>query len=390
MFGRLKKLDPLAPAPQVLLAKGGREACGKVVVGLAGARQEAVPVEAFTSHVVVTGQPGMGKTTCVCDMVSQLAGHGVSVVVLEPAKVEYAELLTERGLPVKVLGEGGPGIPDEIKINPYAVDSGVKPRVWLQDLTTMVQDAYGMREQPLPLHWESLTRRVYREAGVNLDAYAVGEDLFPTVRDALANVTSYVDEETCSGSEVTQNVKGALMHRARAMCQTPALLSRRGLMSSDLLDFGGTKVVQLSDLGSIDGSFVGMLLLARIIRKSRMLGRRRLHTVIVLEEAHSLLVDALTGEPTMFSRLYESGLAELRASGIGFVTVDQRPSLLPGGVFANSVTKISFASTHGDDREAVKLAFGLDEEQSRRFGGLRAREALFQTGGNPCPAVLRT
>lgn len=91
----------------------------------------------------------------------------------------------------------------------------------------------------------------------------------------------------------------------------------------------------------------------------------------------------------MFSRVYESALAEMRASGIGFITVDQRPSLLPSGVLANSVTKIAFASTHGEDRSAIGSALGLSDEQVRRFGGLREGEALFSTAGSEGAGVVR-
>ena len=49
----------------------------------------------------------------------------------------------------------------------------------------------------------------------------------------------------------------------------------------------------------------------------------------MVEEAHSLLIDQMSGQPTTFARLYESALAELRAAGIGFATVDQRYEKVP-------------------------------------------------------------
>ena len=130
-----------------------------------------------------------------------------------------------------------------------------------------------------------------------------------------------------------------------------------------------------------------MLLLLRVMRASRSLGARPLHTVFVVEEAHSLLIDQMSGQPTTFARLYESALAELRAVGIGFATVDQRPALLPAGVLSNSVTKLALASTHGDDRNAIAKALALSEPQEQRFGSLSTGEALLQTAGTPAHFV---
>ncbi|HIW75918.1 MAG TPA: hypothetical protein H9877_04685 [Candidatus Gordonibacter avicola] len=385
--GPLGRLDPLmaggACASASCLPSGDT-----VTIGVAGERECRVPVSRFAQHVVITGQPGMRKTTLTAQVVKQLVDAGVDVVLLEPAKVEYAELLGG-SMRLDVYGDDGGLSTKRLETNPFAVDRGVKPSVWVEDVSNAIVDAYGMKEQPLPLHLDSLIRRLYRLRGIPLANAPCGNENWPTVKDFLEQVDQYINEETCSGKEVQQNVRGALVKRGRSMAEIPSLCTRKGIMASDLEGFSGAKVLQLADIGPNSGAFVGMLLLLRLIRAAKALGARRLHTVVVLEEAHSLLIDMLNGEPTMFSRVYESALAEMRASGIGFITVDQRPSLLPSGVLANSVTKIAFASTHGEDRSAIGSALGLSDEQVRRFGGLREGEALFSTAGSEGAGVVR-
>ena len=374
---RLGRLDPLEAGCGL---PGGGLLEHEVRIGAQGSAGPCVPLSRFSQNVVITGQPGMRKTTLASCLIEQLVEGGVGVVVLEPAKTEYAANLRGR-VPLVAYGEDGGFFAERLRVNPFAVDASVRPAVWLEDVSNAIVDSFGMAEQPLPLHLQSLIRAWSREKGIPTADPARGSESWPTMKDFLMQIGPYIEKETCSGKEVEQNIHGALVKRGRSMAEIPALCAARGILASDLVDAGGVTVLQLSDIGPNSGLFAGMVLLLRMIRSARALGGRPLHTVVVLEEAHSLLVDAMTGEPTMFSRVYESALAELRASGIGFVTIDQRPSLLPSGVLANSVTKIAFASTHGEDRSAMGMAMGLSEAQIRRFGGLREGEALFSTVG---------
>lgn len=371
------------------IAHSGRAQPGTpLAIGRAADGICAVELRKLASHLCVTGQPGMGKTTAMVSLIGQLVARGVSVVVLEPAKVEYASALRNAGVPAQALGFDGESGTATLQTNPFLVDEGVLPRVWIQDVCTCIQDVYGLKDQPLPLHLRALVERLYRTRRIDTNRFSNSSAACPTVRDFLVQIQPYLQEETCLSAKLTQDLAGALTSRGRALCQNPAFTVKRGLAANDLLDFGpSAKVLQLSDLGPDDGAFMGMLLLLRVMRASRRLGSRTLHTVFVVEEAHSLLIDQMSGQPTTFARLYESALAELRAAGIGFATIDQRPALLPAGVLANSVTKIALASTHGDDRSAVAKAFALTDDQEQRFGSMGVGEALLQTAGAPAQFV---
>lgn len=375
-----------------------------------------LPLQRMAQHLVVTGQPGMRKTTFTAQLIRQLAWLGIQVVVLEPSKAEYAGLLARDVLPTgcadgavlhrvrtygdAILGmQNGLGIlkHQPVRVNPLAVDAGVRPALWCQDLAACMVSAFHMEEPPLPLHLEALLRRVYRQRGVARQVPADPSATWPDVRDLLAEIDPYMKEETFAGAEITANVRGALARRVRSMCDMPALAHRAGIMAHDLMGEGrpgasgvwrAPVVLELSSLGAEDGAFAGMVLLARLMRAARLLGSRHLHTVVVVEEAHALLADRISGEPTLFSRLYEQALAELRDFGFGFVTVEQRPSLLPAGVLANSVTRVAFASAHADDREAIGRALGLTDYQQRALSTLPAGATVFATAGSPAASRI--
>lgn len=357
-------------------ADGPRVSVGTFATGIPC----TIPLARLAQHVVITGMPGMRKTTCSAHLVRQLMAAGVHVVVLEPSKCEYQRLIAGAA-PLVVHGAGGNTA--QLAINPLAVDPGVRPGLWLQTLASCMVSALGMQEAPLPLYLEGLLRRLYRTRGIDLQAPATSRMRWPTIADLLAEVNPYVDEECPASPDIRANVRAALTLRVRTLADQPAFQAATGLRANDLT--ARNRVLRLADLGEEAGAFAGMVLLARIAQTALRSGQHKLHTVFVLEEAHALLEDAQTGESTRFARLYTQLLAEARAAGIGFITIDQRPALLPEGVLANSVTRIAFASAHDRDRAAVSRSLGLTPFQEQRLGSLPPGEAIFATAGSAGP-----
>lgn len=343
----------------------------------------SVPVAQFAAHAVITGMPGMRKSTCAALILHQLMAYGVNVVVLEPSKCEYHRLLAGAG-PLRIHGAEGAVAP--LGVNPFAVDPGVRPALWLQTIASCMVSALGMAEAPLPLYLEGLIRRLYHTRGIDLEAPASPHARWPTVADFLAEVDPYVEEECLASPEIRANVRAALTLRARSLADQPAFRAERGLMAANLTQ--GNRILRLADLGEEGAAFAGMILLARVAATIRRASAQPLRTVFALEEAHALLEDPQTGEPTRFARLYTQLLAEARAAGVGFITIDQRPSLLPEGVLSNSVTRICFASAHQRDREAAARSLGLTPFQEQRLGSLAPGRAVFATAGFAGPDLI--
>ena len=384
--------DP-GTAAAMPLAASGFDGTGEVYLGrTATGAQVALPLASFCRHLVVTGATGMGKSYLTQMIARQLVVQGVGVTVIEPtSKTEYARLIGD--LPgVRILGDA-PGA-EPVALNPFQVDSGVRPRVWVQDLADCLVSAYGLGEQPLPLHVRALIERLYRTHAIDLLAPAAAGGSWPSAVDFRHGIDGYLASETCAGPEVTANVRGALTLRADALASSPALSARRGILARDLLD-GSCRVLQLGDLGGAEAAFAGMLLIARIRRAAYAAGAGgaartggRPRTVVIVEEAHALLRDA-RGELTPFARLFSSAMAELRAAQVGFEVVDERASLLPTDVLAHAVTQLHLANRQADDRDAVARALGLAVEQERAFARMGVGEAVMVSSGAPAPELVR-
>lgn len=381
-------------------ASNGWEAHDGIVLGETEHGERCViPLERLAQHAVVVGQPGMGKSRLTASLAQQLTAQRVNVIVLEPAKAEYAPALAHARCSLAVFGDrrAHPSAMDgaaeaaairDLRENMFAVDRGVLPGLWIQDLSNCLVSALGMQEDPLPLHLEGLLVHLYRTAGISLRQPATERAAWPWAYTLSNELEPYIAQSVAYSDRITSNVRGALRARIDGICRQPALCTPTGLMANDLLEGPGATVLQLCDLGDIHGSLTGMILLARLMRTARLMGTRRLHTVVIIEEAHALLNDRTTGEPTRFARMLESAIAELRASGIGFLTVDQRPSQLPSGVLANSATRVCFNLGAAQDFEAAGRSMGLNEYQQRRLSRLDPGYAVAMTAGEK-PTLVR-
>ena len=377
------------PASRLPLSAAGFSRSGEIYLGRTATGADfALPLEALCRHVVVTGATGMGKSHLAKSMVRQLIAAGISVAVLEPtSKAEYAQSLCD--IPgVRVTGEL-PGL-RRLRINPFQVDAGVRPRVWIQDLVDCLVSAYGLSEQPLPLHVRALIERLYRQHDVDLDASASTGGSWPCARDFEREIDAYMMEQTCSGPEVTANVRGALKLRASSLAGAPVFSAPDGMVARTLMG-SCSWVMQLGEMGGADAAFAGMLLIARLRRATYDVNPGSLRAprlVVAVEEAHSLLRDG-EGRLTPFARLFSSCMAELRGAGVGFMVIEQRPSLLPGDVLAHAVTQVHFSNRQADDLDAVSRALGLTEGQERAFRRMGVGEAVVVCPGARAPELVK-
>ncbi|MCY2950579.1 MAG: hypothetical protein NTU53_01215, partial [Planctomycetota bacterium] len=86
----------------------------------------------------------------------------------------------------------------------------------------------------------------------------------------------------------------------------------------------------------------------------------RLLNVIILEEAHNLLLAKLAGAK---ESVLESSIRMIRQYGLGYVFVDQSASLLSKVAFANSYATIALSQKLRADVQTIAGAMNLTEEQ---------------------------
>lgn len=106
----------------------------------------------------------------------------------------------------------------------------------------------------------------------------------------------------------------------------------------------------------------------------------------MLEEAHNLLKRTPTEQSSEGANLLgksvemlANSIAEMRTYGEGFIIADQSPGLLDMSVIRNTNTKIILRLPEQSDRELVRLAACLNEDQIKELAKLeRGVAAVYQ------------
>lgn len=359
----------------------------------------AVPIDALTSHALITGSPGAGKTSTVFSLLAQLADHDVPFTVIEPIKQEYA------GLPVGDLTTWRPAAPEagtDWILNPLEVPDGVSAQSHIERIVALARSTMGLTT-PLPGIIELGMRAVYRARGWDIEedrAPASAGAGWPTLTDLIA-VCADLPAKLGYPPEIQANLRAAILARLGTLTGGPRarVLDRDGTFP--MAEFLASRVVvNLDEFGSDEArAFFMGLLLVRLREAFAGSSEGRLAHVLVIEEAHRLLADAPApaGDPTEVGGgggAHTAGeianlLAEIRSTGEGVVVVDQSPSSLVPAVLANTSTKVALRADARRDQVALASAMGLDDRDAHVLGASRRHEALVAWEGMDRPIRAR-
>ena len=330
--------------------------------------QAAIPLNGLLCHTGVFGACNSGKTTTVKKiLVEAYQKHAIPFVVIEAAKKEYASLL---GL-IPELKLYTPGIDGAaLNFNPLQPEDGILIEKHVDAVVRSLSAVTG-GEHPIPEAFDGLLKQVYQKFGweYGMMAYTDTNRPFPTFRDVFSNVNEYISKHAKYGPEVRQNLTAALKLRTETMHAGAlgGLFSRStGLMAKDLL--GSPCVIELSDFSEQSVEFLMNILMFRFqCYLSRLPEEMNIKRLIVVEEAHNVFKKTLSDETgrARNNDAFEKMLAEIRSSGTGIILSDQRPSVMPDAVMANTAVKIIHSMESSLDRKEVSGPMDLTEMQMR-------------------------
>ena len=375
-------------------------ALGEVLFdGRASGNTLAMPLDDLTSHGIIAGMTGSGKTNTCFQILGQLAAHGVPFLVVESAKSEYRELLDDtRFKPPPVVFTVGNETVNPLRINPFAFPDGILVQTHIDYLKQAFSAAFEMWN-PLPYVLERSLEEIYIDRGWDLttgqnaraEGYA-GPLRFPTLADLEATAPR-VAATLPYGAEIMGNIQGGLTARLGQLRgaggKGPMFDTRDS--TPDTVLFERNCIIELKALAKEDEKafLMGLLLIrlseyheARRMRGGDGQPPGTLRHVTVIEEAHRLLKNVSTAQSSESANprgqaieFFGNLLAEIRAFGEGVLMAEQIPVKLISDAIKNTNLKIIHRLVPQEDRAAVGAAMVLTQTQQEHLARLQRGEA---------------
>lgn len=312
-------------------------------------------------HILIAGRNGSGKTNLTFVLMEEIMAHGIKVVALD-WKRGYRDLMAlHPDLRVYTIGRHV----SPFRFNPLIPPAGCEPHIWVKLIVDVIANAYFGREGVISLLVAGLDH-LYSQAGVFDEQHTH----WPTIEELLAWLR-------------TAKLKG----RA-AMWQASA---ERILLAMTYGEFGAvvntqdnSHVVELLDhnvvlemdglSGSSDKTMFSETLTLYLYRYRLAQGPQdRLTNVIVIEEAHNLLLKKASESK---ESMLETSIRMVRQYGLGYVFVDQSASLLSKVAFANSYGTMALSQKLRSDVQAIASAMNLTDEQKEALNTLSIGSAV--------------
>ena len=366
-----------------------RRPSNDIVLGDQGqgtARQSVtVPLSSLTSHTLVVGSTGSGKTSTVLNLLEQVWGtHRTPFLVIEPVNADrddYRWLLERPGFEQMTVFTIGDESLAPFRLNPFEVPAGVRIGTHLASLVACFDAAFGLTG-PLPFLYRKAIREVYTRIGISPDELSGPRHIgrWPRLRD-LADVFATLPDIDRYAGEVRSNISAASRLRAESLLTGSCGRTLDAVSSypiEDLLD--RPVVLELAAVGDDDREqalVIALLLnsLTAYYKATRTTGA--LAHLTVIEEAHRLLrrpqptgADEGGGQSARAAEQFANTLAENRKYGEGLVIVEQVPSKLIEDAHKNTALKIMHHLPAADDRGAIAATMNLSEDQQTQAQAL--------------------
>lgn len=349
-------------------------------------------------HTFVAGQPGSGKSNFCYVLLDRLSKSGVSFLVVEPAKGEYATVFGGRD-DVNVFGTNRKYTP-LLSINPFAFPDGIDVLEHMDRIIEVFNASWPMYAA-MPAILKDALEQVYVSCGWDLltSTCSHAVPVFPTFADLL-DILPKVIQDASYSQEVTSNYIGSLVTRVKSM--TNGICGQ--IFCSEEIDnhklFDENTIIDISRIGSGETKALIMGILIIRLQEHRSCKRdginQELRHVTLLEEAHHLL-RATSGAQSMESanlrgmsvEILTNAIAEMRTYGEGFIIADQTPSIMSEAVISNTGSKVIFRLPNIKDRTPVSEAVALDASQIGEIARLNTGVAVVHQSGWLNPVLCK-
>ncbi len=341
----------------------------------------------LTKHLFVTGCTGVGKSNFCYQLLDKLAQKEVKMLIIEPAKGEYAKVFGGRE-DFRVYGTNIKLAP-LIRINPFAFPKGIHVLEHIERLLDIFHAAWPMYSA-MPAILKDSIERIYAKRGFDMVLGDKPADAqFPCFSDLLAEIPLVLKTSEYSG-EVKGNYIGALVTRVKSLTNGVYSFVFGQEEIGDQILFDENVIADISRIGSEETKALLMgVLVMRLLEYRMSQGKMNsgLQHVTLLEEAHHLLkrqpaASSDSGNMRAASvEMIANAIAELRTNGEGFIIADQSPGVMDLSVIRNTQTKAVFMLPDREDQKIAGSALALDEARQQEIARLVPGVAVMHQNG---------
>ncbi len=330
-------------------------------------------VESLSSHVLITGSTGSGKSNTVYQVLSELRKKGRKFLIVEPAKGEYKNVFGNDA-DVRVFGTNNK-ISDLLRINPFAFPEEIHVLEHIDRLVEIFNVCWPMYAA-MPAILKDAILQAYQVCGWDLEnsECAYDEKVYPSFKDVQNQIRNILNSSDYS-EENKGDYTGALVTRINSLTNgiNGQIFTANEIDASILFD--DNAIVDLSRVGSQETKSLIMGLLVMKLNEYRMSNangsmNQRLSHITVLEEAHNLLRNSkgstMAEGSDMAGKSVEmitNSIAEMRTYGEGFIIVDQSPNAIDISAIRNTNTKILMRLPEENDRQQAGKSAAMSEKQ---------------------------
>jgi hypothetical protein len=398
-----KDTDPGHENPEdlIILGHDAEAGLGHVDVDALKGAPRGIRIDNLVKHVFVAGIPGMGKTSAMLNIISQLWQRGVPTLVLEAVKTEYRALamlknhenpcLQNLGRDIRCFTPGDERLVP-YRYNPFIAPKGANRDQRIQGILRCFKAGMALHGPLLPLLMESIYQ-LYEDFG--------DSEIAPTMDD-LAETAEQVVRAKGYAGETESTILGALRVRFAGLTMgNPGKIFRCSRNVPDIPDL--FKVPHVIEFDAVEPEQAGLITMG-LLREIRDHVRDKPYSdgpprlVVIIEEAHLLAgrsrTPAAASETNPDPRAFGSEyivrmLAECRALGIALIICDQLPSAVAPEVVKNTGSTIGLKQKDKEEKEIMSSAMLLGPMEEEELVRFLPGDAFLMTEGYHLPQRIR-
>ncbi len=326
-------------------------------------------------HILIAGRSGSGKTNLTFVLMEGIMAQGIKVVALD-WKRGYRDLMAlHPKLRVYTIGRKI----SPFRFNPLIPPVGCEPHLWIKLIVDVMASAYLGGEGVISLLVAGLDH-LYAEFGI-FDSTQRG---WPTIQDLLA----WLRTAKLRGRAGMWQASAERILLGMTYGEFGAVLNTQDNSHvAELLDHN--VVLEMDGLSSSSDKTMFSEALTLYLYRYRLAQgpQERLTNIIILEEAHNLLLKKSTESK---ESVLETSIRMVRQYGLGYVFVDQSASLLSKVAFANSYATIALSQKLRSDVHEISSAMNLTDEQKEALNTLPIGSAVIRLADeHPEPFLVK-